>query len=106
MSPRSFASALLLSLFLFCTVKNTYANESTVDDGPGPWSYLPVKIPTPLSDMSVAIMLTLNDNGNTQQRIILTGGCDSADGHVYFNETDWALCLSISSKVSSLHTLL
>lgn len=57
-----------------------------------------MEIPTPLSDMSVD-MLTLN--GNTEQSIILTGGCNSADGNVYF-EADWGegfACSSVTSKV-------
>ena len=94
MSRYSLATALL---YLFTIVNNAHAHESTKIHGP--WSYLPEEIPTPLSDMSVD-MLTLN--GNTEQSIILTGGCDSADGNVYY-EADWGegfACSSVTSKVS------
>jgi hypothetical protein len=93
MSRFSLATALL-SLFLIAGVSRTRANDSTV----GPWSYLPVKIPSPLASMSVD-MLTLN--GNSKQSIILAGGCDSADGNVYIEDIDWAMCPSVTSKVSS-----
>jgi hypothetical protein len=95
MSRYSLANALL---YLITIVNNARAHESTETDY-GPWSYLPVKIPTPLSDMSVD-KLTLD--GNTEQSIILTGGCDSADGNVYY-EADWGegfACSSVTSKVS------
>lgn len=53
------------------------------------WSYLPVSMPTPLSDMGV-VSLTLGEGGGNstdsndevaKTRIILTGGCDSPEGN-------------------------
>jgi len=43
------------------------------------WSYLPVTMPTPLSDMSV-VSLVVGEGNSTEEeaktRIFLTGGCD------------------------------
>lgn len=56
------------------------------------WSYLPVTLPTPLSDMGVA---SLAVGGNTT-RLILTGGCDSPEGNV--DRGGYTECGSLTNK--------
>jgi len=100
MSRYSLATTLL-SLFVIVSTASAHEGSSGDPFGGGAWSYLPVEMPTPLSDMSVDI---LSVNGNDKESIILTGGCDSADGNVYF-EADWGegfACSSVTSKVSTL----
>ena len=100
MSRYSLATALL-SLFVIVSTASAHEGSSGDPFGGGAWSYLPVEMPTPLSDMSVDI---LSVNGNDKESIILTGGCDSADGNVY-SEADWGegfACSSVTSKVSTL----
>ncbi|KAL7427631.1 hypothetical protein ACHAXH_000653 [Discostella pseudostelligera] len=97
MSRYSLATALL-SLFVIVNTASAHEGSTGGAFGGGAWSYLPVEMPTPLSDMSVDI---LSVNGNDKESIILTGGCDSADGNVYF-EADWGegfACSSVTSKV-------
>eukprot|EP00571_Detonula_confervacea_P015282 CAMPEP_0172299166 /NCGR_PEP_ID=MMETSP1058-20130122/1523_1 /TAXON_ID=83371 /ORGANISM="Detonula confervacea, Strain CCMP 353" /LENGTH=449 /DNA_ID=CAMNT_0013008515 /DNA_START=234 /DNA_END=1583 /DNA_ORIENTATION=+ len=66
------------------------------------WSYLPVTVPTPLSDMSITV-LTVGGGDNstaTSKRIIITGGCDNPEGNEFVEE-DWGAgfsCNSLSSK--------
>ena len=66
------------------------------------WSYLPVSLPTPLSDMGITLLAT-NSTGEAQRRIILTGGCDSDMGNEYreFGEDEWFECASLTNKVST-----
>jgi len=76
------------------------------------WSYLPVTIPAPLSDMAVSVITINTDSGNVTEntfvgnddnkktRIIITGGCNSENGNEYVEE-DWGegfSCFSLSNK--------
>ena len=104
MSRYSLAAAFIL------TAVNVQAQAG--DDA---WSYLPVKLPKSLSDMSISLLTsgggnstaTATDNdgaGSVTRRIILTGGCDSPSGNEY-KEYDWGEgfeCTSLSSKVRYL----
>jgi len=69
----------------------------SLDELTDSWQVLPVSVPTPLSDMSVAV-LDAGDAGG--RRVVLTGGCDSPLGNE-FQEGEWGeyfACSSISSK--------
>ena len=106
MSRYTLATALL-SLFIL-VVHYTRAHEGSEIDsqGGGAWSYLPIEMPSPLSGMSVDV---LSLNGNMEQSsIILTGGCDSPDGNVFY-EAEWGegfACSSVTSKVRSYYGVL
>ena len=107
MSRYTLATALL-SLFILVVVDNTRAHEGSEIDsqGGGAWSYLPIEMPTPLSDMSVDV-ISLNGS-NMEKSIILTGGCDSPDGNVFY-EAEWGegfACSSVTSKVRSYYGVL
>lgn len=67
------------------------------------WSYLPVALPTALSDMGISLHTTNSTDGTIQKRIILTGGCDSELGNEYreFGTDEWFECSSLSNKVRS-----
>mmetsp|Transcript_5871 Transcript_5871/g.9253 ORF Transcript_5871/g.9253 Transcript_5871/m.9253 type:complete len:423 (+) Transcript_5871:36-1304(+) len=84
------------------------SNAQGHDDGTDAWSYLPVTVPTPLSDMSI-VSLTLGGGNNSTEgedgdevktRIIITGGCDSPMGNEYmeFGEDKFFDCVSLSAK--------
>ena len=68
----------------------------SLDELTDSWQALPVSIPTPLSDMSVAVL----DGGDAGKRVVLTGGCDSPLGNQYmeFDGFEFFACTSISSK--------
>ncbi len=68
------------------------------------WSYLPVKLDTPLSDMSLTVLSTNSTDGEVTKRIIITGGCDSEKGNEYV-EADWGegfSCFSVTNKVCNI----
>lgn len=75
------------------------------DDDHGAWTYLLDALPAPLSDMGISIVdFPDNDGGEgatAKKRIVITGGCDNADGNE-FREYGWGggfECPSLSDKV-------
>lgn len=108
----SLATAFLSSLFVNKVMFSAHAHEDEEFGGSGvdatAWSYLPLHLPTPLSDMSVDILPSSAMTAaatTAKNSIVLAGGCDSADGNVYF-EADWGegfSCSSISSKVRRVY---
>ena len=92
--------ALAASLVLSTALPTVHAAHADADA----WSYLPVTVPTPLSDMSVVSLTSgggggeNNATGAAKTRIIITGGCDSPEGNEeqpggYFE------CSSLTNKV-------
>lgn len=78
--------ALAASLVLSTALPTVHAGHADADA----WSYLPVTVPTPLSDMSVVSLTSGGGGGGggnnstaeaAKTRIILTGGCDSPEGN-------------------------
>lgn len=72
------------------------------------WTFLPVTMPTPLSDMGVVSLTLGQEGGNStdssdgakeaaKTRIILTGGCDSPEGNE--ERGDYFECGSLTNKV-------
>lgn len=63
------------------------------------WSYLTATLPSPLSDMSVAV-LSSGEGDDAKKTIVLTGGCDAPDGNVYKDVYGGIFeCASLSNKV-------
>lgn len=87
MARYTLAASLLLPLL-------ARASRS-LDELTDSWQALPVSIPTPLSDMSVAVL-----PGDGGKRVVLTGGCDSPDGNQFmeYDGEEFFACTSISSK--------
>ena len=82
-------------------------------DGEEAWAYLPVNLPNPLSDMSIASLTVGGDHQDDEDndgdrrhldeaktRFVITGGCDSPDGNVYkeWGEDSWFECGSLTAK--------
>ncbi|KAL3807621.1 hypothetical protein ACHAXA_005251 [Cyclostephanos tholiformis] len=110
-------STLLLLVLLstppssFTTTKRhpfAHAHEEDVDERRegegGAWTYLDdVVLPTPLSDMGISTIpfIGINDTVSSSRAIVITGGCDSADGNeliVFDDGGEGFVCKSVSSR--------
>ena len=127
----SLATSIVAILSTKCA-SNVQAHEGDDDhnhDNIDAWSYLPVTLPTPLSDMAISVITITKDgevgdgssnstidisgevtdantkDGDVKTRVIITGGCDSPDGNQYVEE-DWGegfACFTLSNKVSFIY---
>lgn len=93
--------SLATSLILLAGSAITSAHADGDGKHSDAWEFLPVTVPTALSDMGASIITTAaaGDSSSTK-RIILTGGCDSELGNEYkeWGDDQWFDCLSLSSK--------
>jgi len=100
MTHYSFKS-FIYALAIRQTLASRKLDARKLDDGlTDAWSYLPIDIPIPLSDMSIAVLSHVKDDSG-QKRIVITGGCDSPEGNEYKTPGNYFECGSISNKVFS-----
>lgn len=91
----------LAASFLALLNRNQVCNaHDDHDENTDAWSYLPVTLPTPLSDMSV---VHINTNSTNSPRVVLTGGCDNPLGNEERFE-EFFECPSLTNKVRTHHT--